>query len=123
MSRITLELIEGSFREWRAKRNSPVEPIPENLWAMALRLHPQHKRSEICKRLRLSGSQLKQRLEGSAYPSAEHGFVLASNDEVKADALSMPDVQLTIQGKERVLTLHVGMHVLGQIIPHLSVLL
>jgi hypothetical protein len=90
---------------------------------MALRLHPQHKRSEICKRLRLSGSQLKQRLEGSGSPFAEHGFVLASSNGVKANPKPSPEVQLTLQGKERTLTLCVGVDALLQILPHIGTLL
>ena len=101
MNGITLESAEEAFHLWRAQRSSRVESIPENLWAMALQLHPQHKRSEICKRLRLSGSQLKQRLEGNGSPFAEHGFVLASSNGVKTKPKPSPEVQLTLQGRCR----------------------
>jgi len=95
----------------------------KNLWAMALGLYPQYLRSTICKRLRLSGSQFKQRLEGDGPAFADKGFVLASREAIKSNQAPSFDIQLTIQGKERSLTLCVGMHALGQILPHISVLL
>ncbi len=117
-----LETAEEAFREWRFKRSSCAEPIPENLWSMAIDLYPQYNRSKICKQLRLSGSQLKQRLDkGPAF--ADSGFVLASKNELKANSNLIPEVQLTIQGKKRVLTLCVDVHMLHQVLPHLGGLL
>jgi len=59
MESVTLELAEEAFCKWRIQRSSRAEPIPENLWAIALRLYPHYKRSKICHRLRLSGGQFK----------------------------------------------------------------
>lgn len=123
MESVTLELAEEAFCQWRIQRSSRAEPIPENLWAIALRLYPHYKRSKICHRLRLSGSQFKQRLEDSYPTFADQGFVLASKDEVKATFNQNKKIQLTIQGKERALTLCVDVHALSQILPHIGALL
>lgn len=123
MKGVTLESAEAAFYEWRANRISLAEKIPENLWMMALGLYPHYKRSTICERLRLSGSQFKRRLEGDGPIAADKGFVLASRDTIQSNLMLNHDVQLTIQGKERALTLCVGLHALGQILPHISILL
>jgi hypothetical protein len=123
MACITLESVEEAFFAWRTQRSSRAELIPKNLWSMALWLYPQYKRSINCHRLRLSGSQFKQRLESTGDTFADNGFVYASRDEDKATSVPNPDVQLTIQGKKRSLTLCFGVHTLGQILPHVSVLL
>lgn len=123
MAGITLELVEEAFCSWRTQRKSRAELIPENLWAMAVGLYPHYKRSKICHRLRLSGHQFKRRLEGGSPTFAAHSFVLASRDEVQVNLKPGSDVHLTIQGKERVLTLCVGVHALTQILPHIGALL
>jgi hypothetical protein len=123
MQSLTLELVEVAFCEWRAQRSNRLESIPENLWSMALGLYPQYKRSKICHRLRLSGSQFKRRLEGEVGSLVESGFVLASRDKSKAKPELIPEVRLTIQGKERALTLCVAVHALGHILPQLGMLL
>lgn len=123
MDSITLESVEAAFCEWRAQRSSRIDPIPEDLWGMALRLYPEYKRSKICHRLRLSSSQFKPRLESRDRPPSNKGFVLALRDEVNVNLQPSPEVQLTIQGKERVLTLCVNVHALAQILPHVGVLL
>ena len=123
MGDITLESAEAAFCEWRAQRISRTEPIPEHLWSMSLGLYPQHKRSKICARLRLSGSQFKQRLEGRGDTFSTSGFVIASRDAVNVNQALNAEVQLTIQGKERALTLGVSVHALPQILVHLGALL
>ena len=122
MGSITLESTEGSFQVWRKQRSSRSEQIPEYLWRMALGLYPEHKRAKICRQLGLSGGQFKRRLEGGS-TRADTGFVLASGHGVKTRPKLSTDVQLAIQGKERSLTLLVGVEVLLQILPHLGSLL
>ena len=75
MNGLTLESAEEAFRQWRDHRSSRVESIPEMLWSMALGLYPQYKRSKICRILRLSGGQFKERLEASGHPLPSTGFV------------------------------------------------
>jgi hypothetical protein len=82
---LTLDSAKEAFQKWRMHRSSSAEPIPENLWAMATGLEPHYKRSTICQQLRLSGSQFKQRLEGTGGSLTDRGFVLASNDVVEAN--------------------------------------
>lgn len=123
MVSITLESVEESFHQWRSQRISRAEPIPERLWTMVLSLYPQYNRSKICRQLRLSGRQFKQRLESGCPSSSDNGFVLASRDEVRANAKPTTDVKITIQGKERTLTLCVGLNSLEQVLPQLGVLL
>lgn len=123
MENLTIDSVKAAFQEWRLHRRSSAEPIPENLWAMATGLEPHYKRSTICQQLRLSGSQFKQRLEGVCDRLIESGFVLASLDKVEADSKLLPEVQLTIQGQVRSLTLCVNVNVLSQVLPHLGALL
>jgi hypothetical protein len=123
MQSLTIELVEAAFCEWRGKRGSRAESIPKNLWAMAVELYPKYKRSKICHRLGLSGSQFKRRLEGEVNPLTESGFALAYRDEIKANPELITEVRLTIQGKERALTVCVEVHALGHILPQLGMLL
>ena len=53
MNDINLASVEKAFQQWRIGRYSRAEPIPEELWSMALGLYPQYKRSVICHHLRL----------------------------------------------------------------------
>jgi len=123
MDSITLESVEAAFCDWRAQRSSRTAPIPESLWAEALKLHPAHKYSKICHRLRLRSSQFKSRLESRAQLPIDKGFVLASRDALKINRPPSADVQLTLQGKTRVMTLCVSIHALPLILPHVGALL
>lgn len=123
MSDLNLASVEEAFSQWRTKRHSLAEPIPEALWSMALRLYPQYKRSKICHHLRLSGSQFKQRLDNTGDTCANNRFVLASRDEVKAMPVAGTNIQLTLQGQERTMILCFDVHALAQVLPHMSALL
>ena len=123
MSDLTLASAEEAFQQWRAGRYSRAELIPEALWSMALGLYPQYKRSKICRHLKLSGGQFKQRLDNDRNTRANHGFVLASRDEPKAAPKPNPKVQLTLQGHTRLMTLCFDVHALPQILPHVGALL
>lgn len=123
MESVTLELVDEAFCKWRAERSSRAELIPEYLWSMALRLYPHYKRSKICERLRLSGSQFKRRLDVEPPPFADNGFVLASKDEIKVTPVPGQEIQLTIQGKERALMFCVDVRTLSHLLPHIGSLL
>ena len=118
MSEITLESVDYAFQQWRSQRGSRTEPIPEDLWAMALSLYPRHKRSHIFRRLGLSGSQFKQRIE-----ELNDGFVLASTDTDNLPLSPAPEVVLGIQGQRRALTLKVNIDSLSLVLPHFEALL
>ena len=119
MSGLTLEFVEKAFSQWREQRSCRSELIPKKLWEMVLKLYPQYKKIVICCRLGLSGGQLKQHLDSR--PSSGAGFVLASVDSVKEHL--NPNIQLTIQGKERTLMLSVDVHTLDRILPDIGRLL
>jgi hypothetical protein len=119
MSGLTLEFVEKAFAQWREQRSSRSESIPKKLWEMVLKIYPKYKRTVICRRLRLSGSQLKQQLDSSS--SSGSGFVLASVNPVKKQLTT--HLQLTIQGKERALMLSVDMHTFDKILPSIGMLL
>lgn len=123
MEHPTIDTVKEAFQEWRKHRRNSAEPIPENLWEMAIGLEPHYKRSTICQQLRLGGSQFKQRLEGARNRLTEGGFVLASRDKVEANSKLLPEVQLTIQGEVRSLRLCVDVSALSQVLPHLGALL
>lgn len=122
MNNLTLESVVEAFRQWREKRSSRAEAIPEELWSMALGLYPQYIRSKICHHLRLSGSQFKRRLESHDDTSCMKGFVLASRNEIKEPILGTK-IQLTMQGQSRSMTLFFDAYTLGQVLPHIGVLL
>ena len=123
MSDLNLLSVEEAFQQWRAGRHSRAEPIPEELWSMALGLYPQYQRSKICRHLQLSGGQFKRRINHDTETGSNHGFVLASRDEPKATHEIKPEIQLTLQGHMRSMTLCFGMDALGQVLSHVSVLL
>lgn len=124
MSDLALASVEEAFQQWRAGRHSRAELIPEALWSMALGLYPQYKRSKICRHLKLSGGQFKQHLDNDKNTRANRGFVLASRDEPKAmPEPPNPEVQLTLQGQSRSMTLCFDVHALPQILAHVGALL
>lgn len=118
-----LEVVESAFRAWRSQRSSRSECIPKNLWALAIGLYPAYKRSKICHRLGLSGSQFKKHLPAEVSPLPEGGFVLASRDETKEPPKGSGEVRLTLQGKERRLTICVDVTALSHVLPQLGMLL
>jgi len=123
MNAINLASVEKAFQQWRIERYSRAEPIPEELWSMALGLYPQYKRSTICHYLRLSGAQFKRRLETCSSTHTDNGFVLACRDEIQTTPIKNGDMQLTIQGQTRSITLCFDMCALAQVLPHVSILL
>lgn len=123
MVNITIEAVEESFNQWRAHRSSLAEPIPDSLWSMALSLYPEHKRSEICDALRLSGSQFKRRLEKSIPGLAQEGFVLASPVQAAIPSAPCQAIEISSAGKERTLRLSVDVHALHQLLPQMGALL
>jgi len=115
--------VKESFENWRITRISRAEAIPEALWSMALSLYPQYKRSHICAALRISGAQFKRRLEHGNTMDMHHGFVLASHNETQSISPASHEIQLTLQGQMRKMTLSFDRHSLGEVLPLLSRLL
>lgn len=123
MNDLTLATVEEAFQQWRDKRYSRAEPIPEALWSMVLRLYPQYKRSRICHLLHLSGAQFKRRLENGGDTRVNSGFILASRDDVKVTPVASTEIQLTLQGQLRSMTLCFDAHTLGHVLSHVGALL
>ena len=123
MSNISFASAESAFEKWRSSRASRAEPIPEGLWSMALGLYPEYKRSHICSALRISGAQFKKRLENGSTISANHGFVLASRNEIQSIPPASSQVQLTLQGQVRSMALCFDSYLLGKVLPLVSALL
>lgn len=124
MSDVSLESLSELFKEWRSKRCSRAERIPEVLWSRALELYPRYKRSIICRCLRLSGAQFKARLEKHVSRESNNGFVLASVDKVNNSIeVVSSKIQLIVQGEKRSLTLCFDMNALAEVLPHMSDLL
>ena len=59
-----LESVQYQFEKWREARKSSREPIPENLWAAAIRLCNQHSINHVSRALHLSYTTLKKRIPG-----------------------------------------------------------
>ena len=113
----SLDMVEEAFSHWRQTRRYRCEAIPLSLWEMVSKLCPEYKRSEICRRLRLSGQQFKQRVQ--------HGTALAAHDFVVAKAnqmitpLDVSKITLTLQGQQRSLSLTLPTSNIAQVLPHL----
>jgi hypothetical protein len=58
-----LESIGYQFEQWRETRKSPREPIPENLWAAAIRLCNQYSINHVSRYLHLSYTTLKKKVQ------------------------------------------------------------
>ena len=123
MAHVTLDSVLLSFEEWRLQKSNQREAIPEPLWAQAESLYPQHKISEICRRLGLSCSQLKKRLDKTSREQKDSGFVLATAQIERSHPSQSSEVLLRIEGKRRDLTITVGLNTLSHILPHLEDLL
>ena len=56
----TVEQVASHFEEWRGHKKNRRERIPERLWSEAVGLLGEYTISEVAKRLRLSGTDLKK---------------------------------------------------------------
>jgi len=60
--KLTLEEVSAHFKHWRQIRRNRREPIPKKLWQQAAELSRQYSVSSVSKELRLSYSNLKERV-------------------------------------------------------------
>lgn len=60
-----LESVQQQFESWRASKTGR-EPIPEHLWAVAVRLCREHPLTRVSRVLRLSFNDLKKHLSERA---------------------------------------------------------
>lgn len=123
MAHVTLDSVLLSFEEWRLQKSNQREAIPEPLWVQAESLYPQHEISEICRRLGLSYSQFKKRLDKASSEHKDRGFVLATAQIQPSHPTHSSEVLLRIKGQRRELTITVRSNALSHILPHLESLL
>ena len=125
MDNLSLEDVASCFNSWRVERKTIREPVPKELRAMAASLYPSHKRSLICRRLRLSGSQLSLYI-GNDEPAASDGFVTAKSQipqsSIAPKSLSNL-ISMTLNGKERSLHFSVSPCLLPEVLKHIKGLL
>jgi hypothetical protein len=67
---LTLESVQQQFETWRSNRTKR-GPIPEPLWEAAAGLCRHHPITHVCRRLRLSFTDLKKRLSASSSASVQ----------------------------------------------------
>ena len=60
----TLEEVSAQLENWRKNKKSIREPIPQKLWQQAVELSKKHSVSIISNALRLSYTDLKERVYG-----------------------------------------------------------
>lgn len=58
----TLESVQQQFTDWRARRSSKREHIPDRLWQAAVRLCNVHSVNHVSRSLQLSYTALRKRL-------------------------------------------------------------
>ena len=59
ITQLALEEVAVHFEEWRVHKKNRRERIPERLWSEAIGLLGEHPISQVARRLRLSGTDLK----------------------------------------------------------------
>lgn len=67
---VELEIVARGFANWRARKGTS-EPVPEGLWASAVKAARVHGTTTTARRLGLNHSHLKSRLEGRKAPTQE----------------------------------------------------
>jgi hypothetical protein len=66
---MTLTEIQSNFKAWRENRRHPKERIPQELWQQVASVYSSYPPSVICRRLSLSGQQLKAAMQGDGFAS------------------------------------------------------
>lgn len=115
----TLDRVEEAFSHWRQSRRNQRETIPQELWDRVFELHKYYSQAEICRRLRLCGGQFKQKMTEMLLASQQGDFVVAQNPAPHKESL----MTLSLSSSERTLSVSVGIHDIGHILPHFGALL
>lgn len=90
---MTLTEVQKNFTAWRETRCHSKEKIPAELWQQVASIYSSYPRSMICRRLGLSGQQIKEALQGDGFAS----FVPTASIPVTA----MPEPSVCEFGLER----------------------
>jgi hypothetical protein len=130
---LTLDIIEQDFINWRKTRRSRSAPIPEELWNKVVAVSGQYKSSKICKRLKLSGAQFKNRITGHLQlPSPESMAFVTATPPVSTSSTTpistvptptISPVTLSLSRSKRKLELSVALADLNCVLPQMAKLL
>ena len=71
----TLEEVSTQFKHWRQIKRNHHEPIPKKLWQEAIELSRQYWVSSVSKALRLSYTDLKDRVYGPSVPKLKNNKI------------------------------------------------
>lgn len=66
---MTLTEVQNNFNVWREKRRHSKERIPDELWQQVATIYSSYPPSIICRRLSMSGQQLKKAMLGDGFAS------------------------------------------------------
>lgn len=66
---MTLTEVQKNFNAWRATRRHSKEKIPDELWQQVATIYSFYPSSIICRRLSMSGQQLKKAMFGNGFAS------------------------------------------------------
>ena len=127
----SLEQVEQEFILWRQNRRNSREAIPQDLWKKAVQLYPAYKTPVICKRLKLSGGELRQQMlkSGNQNDLAPNPFVIAQMPaapaELPAELPALPEAfaQFILKTPNRELSIKIPCDYLGQCFSHMAGLL
>ncbi len=123
---IPLESVNIAFDIWRAAKTNTNTPVPAELWDMVRQILPVHKKSEICKVLRISGNQIKQHCAATPISKVQELQPLQSigNDFIEAIPASNAGMsELTLKGNSKSLHLYLPTTALREVLPMLGELL
>ena len=127
---LSLEHVEQEFILWRQNRRNSREAIPQDLWKKAVQLYPAYKTPVICKRLKLSGGELRQQMlkSGNQNDLAPNPFVIAQMPATPALIPELPALpeafaEFTLKTPNRELCIKIPCDYLGQVFPHMAGLL
>lgn len=112
---LTLDTIEQDFSQWRQRRKSRTEPIPQALWDKITSIKDYYKHSEICKRLNLSGSQFKDRTQPNTTKVLDFVTVMQEPQDQTAT--------LSLKSQTRTLEIAIPIAHLGDVLPKIGQLL
>jgi hypothetical protein len=90
----TLETVHQQFISWRSHRNNKSK-IPQELWQCVKSLHTHYPYTTICKRLGLSSSQYKKRMQPIA-TSADNQLAIQQKPP-KQEFISIPIVNTPLE--------------------------
>ena len=113
---MTLDELKGKFSDWRANKKNLSEPVPPELWADIQVLLREYPSSRLCRELKITYGQLKNKGLIERKPTAQ----LKSTDFLKIESTLRGVGELTLQGEKRSLYLKIELSSLGQVLPFLA---